>query len=204
MIAAHFSTFLVVLAQAAACLLLVVRRRQIENASLLLDSINGVYALVGICSACNSLLITAIGREWECLGRPEDNPLRLIYANYWQQMIMFSLSTAIWRGKSLSNGSERLHMSAGWKPPLLFSSSVAPFVSLIVLYGSEIFCIALPVLQFYRKFKAENWDTNDVVQLAGRCMAIHLIVLLVGQQLVYAMTSVWELVVIAQGDEIAV
>ena len=56
---------LVVLAQAVASLALIVRRRQIEGATLLLDSVNGLYAIIGIASAVNSLLIMAVGGTWE-------------------------------------------------------------------------------------------------------------------------------------------
>jgi hypothetical protein len=54
----------VVLAQAIACLVLVIRRRHL-GASLLLDSSNGLYALIGILSSCNSMMILAVGGKWE-------------------------------------------------------------------------------------------------------------------------------------------
>lgn len=52
---------LVVLAQAAASLVLKIRRRYVENATLLLDSTNGLYAIIGLMSTFNSLLMMSIG-----------------------------------------------------------------------------------------------------------------------------------------------
>ena len=58
---------LVVLAQAVASFVLIVRRRHIENATLLLDLTNGLYAIIGIMSAFNSLLVMSIGGTWDVL-----------------------------------------------------------------------------------------------------------------------------------------
>ena len=65
---------LVVLAQAVASLVLIIRRRQIEGATLLLDSINGLYAIIGIAIAVNSLLMIAIGGTWEVRREAQTSP----------------------------------------------------------------------------------------------------------------------------------
>ncbi len=54
---------LVILAQAIASLILILRRRHVENATLLLDSTNGLYAIIGIVSCCNSLMIVTVDEE---------------------------------------------------------------------------------------------------------------------------------------------
>ena len=55
---------LVVLAQATASLVLIVRRRRVDQATMLLDSTNGLYAIIGILCTCQSLMITVIGGTW--------------------------------------------------------------------------------------------------------------------------------------------
>ncbi|MCJ1472902.1 hypothetical protein MMC13_001551 [Lambiella insularis] len=63
------------MAQAIASLVLIIRRRLLEGATLLLDSSNGLYAIIGILCAWNSLLIHFVGGEWEVsdceIGKPE-------------------------------------------------------------------------------------------------------------------------------------
>ena len=63
--ASRVFALLVGLAQAVAALALVLRRRQVQDATLLLDSANGLYAAIGIVSCCNSLVILFVGGTWE-------------------------------------------------------------------------------------------------------------------------------------------
>lgn len=69
---------LAALAQTVTSLVLIVRRRQVPNASLLLDSTNGIYALIGILSAINALLILLVGGKWELIISEAD--LRVLQA----------------------------------------------------------------------------------------------------------------------------
>ena len=59
---------MVVLAQAVARFVLIVRRRNVEDATLLLGSAKDLYAIIGIFSPCNSLLILANSGKREILG----------------------------------------------------------------------------------------------------------------------------------------
>lgn len=65
---------LVAMAQAIASLVLIIRRRPLEGATLLLDSSNGLYAVIGILCAWNSLLIHFVGGAWEVLDRETGKP----------------------------------------------------------------------------------------------------------------------------------
>ncbi|MCJ1354587.1 MAG: hypothetical protein MMC33_004576 [Icmadophila ericetorum] len=55
---------LAVLAQTSAAFLLIYRRSHIQDATLLLDSTNGLYAFIGILTTFNSLLILFVGGKW--------------------------------------------------------------------------------------------------------------------------------------------
>ena len=49
-------SIVIFLTQAIAGFVLIARRRKVEDVTLLLDSANGLYAIIGILSTCNSLI----------------------------------------------------------------------------------------------------------------------------------------------------
>ncbi len=67
----HVVNILVVLVQAVASFVLIVRHRQVEYVTLLLDSANGLYAMIELLSACNSLMILAVGGKWKILDHTD-------------------------------------------------------------------------------------------------------------------------------------
>jgi len=203
-------TTLVVLAQAVACLSLIVRRWQAENAILLLDSTNGVYAAIGILSACSSLLITAVGGEWEYSGvvPPEDDSATLGSFNYWQQLFASSFTISMLRGQNLIGRSTNLYGPPGmdFMYALTFSMPPIPsFVIVITFYSAAVlYCANSSVLGLYRKWKMKDWGFLDVVYVVFDCCWKFAMAYSLAYQLIFWMTSVYELVVIAQGRETAV
>lgn len=202
-------TTLVVLAQAVACLSLIARRWQAEDVILLLDSANGVYAAIGILSACSSLLITAVGGEWEYSGvvPPEDDSARLGSFNYWQEQLAFSFYVIMFRGQNLIDRSTNHHRPPG---PFLYALTltVSPYPSFVILitfvFVAVLYGANSSVLGLYRKWKKKTWGFLDVVYTVFDCGWKIYMGMALAYQLMFWMTSVYELVVIAQGREIAV
>jgi len=207
---ARYITTLVVLAQAVACLSLIVRRWQAEDAILLLDSANGVYAAIGILSACSSLLITAAGGEWEYSGvdPPEDDSATLGSFNYWQEQVAYSFTIMLFRGQNLIGRSINPHLPP--VPDFLYalSLSMPPYPSFAILTtflsAAVLYCANSSVLNLYRKWKMKSWGFLDVVYVVIDCWWKAFMGVILANQLIYWMTSVYELVVIAQGRETAV
>jgi hypothetical protein len=201
-------TLLVVLAQAVACLSLVVRRWQAEDAILLLDSANGVYAAIGILSACSSLLITAVGGEWEYSGvvPPEDHSATLGSFNYWQEQLMFSVFVVMFRGQNLIGRPTNFQRKPGLSLIALPLAAPDPpvVVSLTLLSAAVLYCANNSVLVLYRKWKMKNWGVLDIVYIVSDCWWKIFMGVGLAFQLIFCMTSVYELVVIAQGRETAV
>lgn len=202
-------TTLVVLAQAVACLSLIVRRWQAEDAILLLDSANGVYAAIGILSACNSLLITAVGGKWEYSGvvPPAGDSATLGSSNYWQHQLAFSFYVIMFRGQNLIDRSTNHHRPPG---PFLYALTltVPPYPSFVILiifvFAAVLYCANSSVLGLFRKWKIRNWGFFDVVYTVSDCWWKIFMGTALAYQLMFWMTSVYELVVIAQGRDTAV
>lgn len=113
LLASRVVVLFVILAQAVASLILIIRRRDIDGSTLMLDSINGVYALVGICAVFNSTLIIAVGGEWESIQEPLEakaiatKPISWVYDYFWFSIV----PVAYLRGQPLlyPNCDESLH-----------------------------------------------------------------------------------------------
>jgi len=202
---------LVVLAQAIASLVLILRRRHVEHATLLLDSTNGLYAIIGIVSCCNSLMIVAVGGEWQVLGDapgrvlPQSPPiLRLVPIDF----ISGSLVTVFMRGQFLLEYSEHLRTGFGklTTPPSYLS---APSLPIVIIYVSmqilAVFSVTKNLIDsLYETSTNEHWNFKKfsalVIKLCWRCC----LSMAVSAQIVYWMSLFYELAVIMRKSEMQV
>lgn len=203
MVAARSVTTLVALAQAVACLVLVVRRWQVENAILLLDSTNAVYAIIGTLSPCHSLLITAVGGEWKYSeGAPgEGSSSGLRTFSFLFTHVLSSFPTGLLRVQYLNF----IHVSSQQYDLSLHERPITFYLLVTIMVGSllaaGIFFVNGPGLSFYRKLISKSWRAVDILFVMHECAFHFIIAWLLRKHVVYLVASAHELAVIAQGRE---
>ena len=196
---------LVILAQAVASLLLIIRRREIDGATLMLDSVNGVYALTGICAVFNSMLIIAVGGEWESMQELMDagffatRPISWVSDYIW----MMGGSLVCLRGQLLLyidyDDSSHLEFWAD-RYFLVFVPSL-PFAVAILI--SLVTALILAVVPFRRKWRSSGLRWADVLagiwDLTWKAGLLSEVSFVVG----WYIGQIYEMMVLTTGNEMA-
>lgn len=207
---ARATVILAVFAKAVASLVLVVRRAQIPGATLLLDSTTGLYAVIGILTTVNSLLLMVIGDKWEVV---KDAPLKQLHGSQEKGFLMVlalglvigMLPMSFLRGQRLLNKSNFCGFPRGMlrldcsTPPL--PTFVAHCLMMLTMVAWVCFK-ALPPL--FKGWKGSRRKIYDVLGFLGTLSVACYFGILVSNLLAYWIAQIYELIVIARGTEMAV
>ena len=133
--------------------MLVSRRRELD-AALLLDSTNGLYAIIGILSALNSLIILTFGEKWEVwdFDQSSYNPRTITpYSS-----IITSIIGALYPITRLKGQRLWYYKLPAWCPriPGVFPTSIMPSEPTV-----EAICICYTLLVPF-------WDSSPVMRSA--------------------------------------
>ena len=204
---------LVVLAQAIASLILIIRRRHIEHATLLLDSTNGLYAIIGIMTACNSLMILAIDGSWDTIEDTDLDPRHLkdtTYPNFAIENIVHTITVAA--GPTMMMHGQHLleHNLSGslaqkkWLPPLTLSQPPLPTVITHTLLFTTTGLWGLRVLIYQHCYKSGNKFTfKATLTTFGFLLGGIVIASIPAQHINYWISFFPELAIIKNGCKLA-
>ena len=207
---ARATVILAVFAKAVASLILVVRRSQIPGATLLLDSTTGLYAVIGILTTVNSLLLMVVRDKWEVV---KDAPLEQLHGNQEKGFLLVLLLGVIvgmlpmsfLRGQRLLNKTDFCGFPRGMlrldcsTPPL--PTFVAHCLMMLTMMTWACFK-ALPPL--FKGWKGSRQKIHGVLGFFGTLFVACYFGFLVSNLLAYWIAQIYELVVIARGTEMAV
>ena len=202
------------LAQSVASLALINRRRQVEGATLLVDSRNGVYAVIRILCACNSLLIYFVGGKWEVTQKvlftsAGPNPKQLMVFQRGKHLVElgglqdlgFDHFVALGYSFVPFTFKERLSIpgyTIFTHLGTLFGASLPPGPSLaintIFLIIAISFSLGLPFLGLHRP---SNWIFDSGLGAhIGRALGC----IILQPFIAYWISSVWEIAMIQKGE----
>ncbi|MCJ1368409.1 hypothetical protein MMC16_007551 [Acarospora aff. strigata] len=202
---------LVVLAQAVASLVLIIRRYQIKDAILLLDMTNGLYAIVGILCACNSLLLMVVGGTWTISQNAsgEDLLRRKAPLSFIKDQLVFALLPMFhWRGDHLVNY-RPMETELTWSPEALRRVNLdTPALPTTFLFGLVLIATSLLstknlVDSVYPKSGKNEWKWRQGVDFLSYLLSTLGIALILVLHLIYWITLAYELAVIVNGHEMA-
>ena len=224
-------TVLVVLAQSIASLVLVARRRQVESATLLVDSVNGIYALVAIWSSLNSLVLMVVGGKWEIREDDQGNVfiptdssmfagesfIKMIVA----LLLLGFLPTAVLRGQRLLEFPVDVPRTASIRtqdfqprrsvvppPPFVWPLWKAvpswPAVTTTVLLFLAVLAAEIRVLMRTLPLLKRKRSWDSLATVTGEAMIAPILSTIISCQLFYWYASIYELIVLSNGQEIDV